>query len=80
MKNRVKIILVVFLFFCASSCMKRKQVDDGFLRGIYETSNQSYEAKTAEDTMLDEKAPTYDQYKEEREEILNDSEVSGPQQ
>ncbi len=81
MKNRLKLIVIVLLYFCISACTKTDQINDGFLQGIYDISNQSYEARETENTqILDEKPPTYYQYKKEREKILSDSKRSDPQQ
>lgn len=81
MKNGLKLIAIVLLYSCISACTKNDQIYDGFLQGIYEISNQSHEARYSENTpAFDENPPTYYQYKNEREEMLNGSEKSGFQQ
>ncbi len=81
MKNRSGLTVIVLLYFCIAACTKKDQINDGLLQGIYDISNRSYEARKAENTQIaDEKAPTYYQYKKEREKILHESRRSGRQQ
>jgi hypothetical protein len=66
---------------CICSCSENGKVRDGFFRGIYESSRQIQEMKHPDEPpQPGRETPTYDQYNQERQEILTDHESNQPQQ
>jgi hypothetical protein len=78
----ISMCFVAMLFMtCVFSCSNKERVRDGLFRGIYEGSNQAQEMKHADKVPQPGKeAPTYDQYKQERKEIVTDHGNDQPQQ
>ncbi len=68
-------VIILFFMICICSCSNNEKVRDGFFRGMYEGSNQVQEMKHADQPSPPGKeTPTYDQYKQERQEIITDHE------
>ncbi|MGE0084098.1 MAG: hypothetical protein AB7S75_06720 [Desulfococcaceae bacterium] len=76
MKTVSKILIFACFVLCLSSCAEKDKVYDGFLRGMYEGANHT-QTMQREDPIppAGEKTPTYDQYEQDRQEIIkNDKE------
>lgn len=81
MKLPLRFVAVIFLIGCSCACSKNEKARDGFLRGIYEGSNQVQEMRHAgEPPQPGNETQAYDQYKRERQEILTDQESPQIQQ
>lgn len=66
---------IIFVMCSICSCAKNEQTTDNILRGMYESSQQVQEMKYGDELpQPDKEAPTYDQYKRERQEIITDPE------
>jgi hypothetical protein len=70
------------MVICSFSCADKEQVRDNVFRGIYQGSNSEHEMKRTHDPSLstEEKPPTYDQYKKERQKILQTQDKTDEQQ
>lgn len=68
-------VIIIFSMCSICSCSKNEKTTDNIFRGIYESSQQVQEMKYADELpQPDKEAPTYDQYKRERQEIITDHE------
>lgn len=68
----LKLSIIICLISCTFSCAKKEEVRDNVFRGIYQGANQEQEMKRTDDPSLvqEDRPLTYDQYKKEREKIL----------
>ena len=82
MRTLAKFSMIIIFVTCVFSCANREQVCDNIFRGIYDLSNQDQEMKRANDPSLppEQKPPTYDQYKKERQKILEKQDETAEQQ
>ena len=74
--------MIIYFVVCFLSCGNREQVRDNIYRGIYEGTNHDQAMKRANDPSLlpEERHPTYDQYKTERQKILQPHDKTDEQQ
>lgn len=82
MKTIVKLLMIIGFVICVCSCANKEEVLDNISRGIYDSLNQDQEMKREPDSSLpsDETPPSYDQYKKEREKVLQEQKETTGQQ
>jgi len=82
MMKILKLSIIICLISCTFSCAKNEEVRDNVFRGIYQGANQEQEMQRTDDpSLIQEDRPlTYDQYKKEREKILQTHDEDDEQQ
>ncbi|MFZ1985095.1 MAG: hypothetical protein WAU91_11820 [Desulfatitalea sp.] len=82
MKTILKFLILIYFITCFFSCANKEKMRDNISRGIYEESNRMQEMEKDNGPPLppDQKSPTFDQYKRERQEILKEGATDQQQQ
>lgn len=76
MKLLFKVLVVIFLTtMCMCFCSKSENIRDGLSRGMYDVGTRIPEMQHADDVSQPGEVPlTYDQYQQERQEMVTDQE------